>query len=218
MARLHLVIGNKNYSSWSLRPWLAMTHAGIPFEETVIALDLPDTKARIAEYSPAGKVPILHHGKVAVWETLAILEYLAEVFPEKKLWPAGKGARAMARAISNEMHAGFTALRNDCPMNLRRARKAIALSDGARRDVARIEEIWWTARSAHGKDGKFLFGRFSIADAMFAPVVTRLDTYDIPVSKESRAYMDAVMGTSAFQSWKAAGLKESWVIAEDEVD
>ncbi|MGE3831939.1 MAG: glutathione S-transferase family protein [Parvibaculaceae bacterium] len=218
MAKLHLIVGNKNYSSWSLRPWLAMTHAGIPFDETVIALDMPDTKAKIAEYSPAGKVPILHHGKVAVWETLAILEYVAEVFPEKKLWPVGKAARAMARAISNEMHAGFSALRNACPMNLRRPKKRVEISDAVRRDVARIEEIWKTARKAHGKGGKFLFGRFSNADAMYAPVVTRLDTYDIAVSKESRAYMDAVMGTPAFQSWRAAGLKEDWVIAEDEVD
>jgi glutathione S-transferase len=195
-----------------------MTQAGIPFDETVIALDQPNTKARIAKYSPAGKVPILHHGKVAIWETLAILEYLAEMFPEKRLWPSRKAARAMARAISNEMHAGFGALRNACPMNLHRARKPIELSDAIRKDVARIEEIWKTARSAYGKNGKFLFGRFSNADAMFAPVVTRFDTYAIPVSKETRAYMDAVMGTPAFQSWKSAGLKESWIIAEDEVD
>jgi glutathione S-transferase len=218
MSRLHLIIGNKNYSSWSLRPWLAMTQAGIPFDETVIALDMPDTKAKIAKFSPAGKVPILHHGKVVAWETLAILEYLAEVFPEKKLWPAGKAARAMARAISSEMHAGFSALRSACPMNLRRPQKPIALSDAVKRDAARIEDIWKTARSTYGKSGKFLFGRFSIADAMFAPVVTRFDTYAIPVSKDSRAYMDAVLGLPAFQSWKAAGLKESWVLAEDEVD
>jgi glutathione S-transferase len=218
MSKLHLIVGNKNYSSWSLRPWLAMTHAGIPFDETVIALDMPDTKAKIAQYSPAGKVPILHHGKVAIWETLAILEYVAEIFPEKKLWPAGKAARAMARAISNEMHAGFTALRSACPMNLHRPQKPVALSDAAKRDVARIEDIWKMARSTHGKSGKFLFGRFSIADAMFAPVVTRFDTYAIPVSKESRTYMDAVLGLPAFQNWKAAGLKETWVIAEDEVD
>jgi glutathione S-transferase len=218
MSKLHLIIGNKNYSSWSLRPWLVMTQAGIPFDETVIKLDAPDTKTKIAKFSPAGKVPILHHGKVTIWETLAILEYLAEIFPDKKLWPAGKGARAMARAISSEMHAGFSALRNACPMNLRRARKPIELSDEVKRDAARIEEIWKTARTAHGKNGKFLFGRFSNADAMFAPVVTRLDTYAVPVSKESRAYMDAVMGTQAFQSWKAAGLKEDWIIASDEVD
>jgi glutathione S-transferase len=218
MGKLHLIIGNKNYSSWSLRPWLVMTQAGIPFDETVIRLNAPDTKAKIAKFSPAGKVPILHHGKVAIWETLAILEYLAEIFPEKKLWPAGKAARAMARAVSNEMHAGFSALRSACPMNLRRARKPIELSDAVRRDAARIEDIWKTARNTHGKSGKFLFGRFSIADAMYAPVVTRFDTYAVPVSKESRAYMDAVMATPSFQTWKAAGLKEDWVIAEDEVD
>src|SRR3954447_14824089 len=117
MSKLHLIIGNKNYSSWSLRPWLAMTMAGLPFNETVIPLDMPDTKARIAEHSKAGRVPVLHHGRLIVWESLAILEYLAETFPEKKIWPVGKAARAAARAVSHEMHAGFAALRNACPMN-----------------------------------------------------------------------------------------------------
>ena len=221
MSILHLIIGNKNYSTWSLRPWMAMTMAGIPFRETVIPLDMPDTKDRIAEHSKAGRLPVLHHGKLAIWESLAIMEYLAEIFPDKHLWPKAVGARAMARSVANEMHAGFSALRNACPMNLRRPRRKVAMSDAVHADVARIEAIWRECRARHGKDGKngkFLFGKFGIADAMYAPVVTRLDTYDIDVADDSRAYMDAVMATEAFRSWKEAGLKETWIVPSDEVD
>jgi len=218
MAKLNLIIVNKNYSSWSLRPWLAMTMAGLEFDETLILLDTPDTKKQIAEHSKAGRVPILRHGKVTVWETLAILEYLVETFPEKKLWPKTKAARAIARAVSNEMHAGFASLRNACPMNLRRPHKPIVLNDEIRADVARIEEIWRDCRKTYGKGGEFLFGRFCNADAMFAPVVTRLETYAIPVTKDSRAYMDTVLATPAFQKWKSAALKETWILPHDEVD
>lgn len=218
MSRLELVIGNKNYSSWSLRPWIAMTMAGIPFTETLVPLDMPDTKRKIRAHSRAGRVPVLHHGKITVWESLAILEYLAETFPETSLWPKSKAARALARAMSNEMHAGFSALRNACPMNLRRPRAPVPLNDSVKADVARIETLWREARGAFGKSGTFLFGRFSIADAMFAPVVTRFDTYAIAVARDTRAYMDAVMGTKAFQAWKADGIKEPWRIAADEVD
>lgn len=218
MAKLHLVLGNKNYSSWSLRPWLAMAMAGLDFEETLILLDTPDTKKQIAGHSKAGRVPILHHGKVTIWETLAILEYLAETFPEKNLWPKGKAARAAARAVSNEMHAGFSGLRNACPMNLRRPPKPIMMNDEIRADVARIEEIWRDCRKSYGKGGKFLFGKFCNADAMFAPVVTRFETYAIPVAKDTRAYMDAVMATKAFQKWKSEVLKETWILPHDEVD
>ena len=218
MAKLHLVIANKNYSSWSLRPWLAMAMAGLDFDETLILLDTPDTKKQIAEYSKAGRVPILRHGKVAVWETLAILEYLAETFPEKNLWPKAKAARAVARSISNEMHAGFSALRNACPMNLRRPQRPVMMNDAIRADIARIEEIWRDCRKTYGKGGKFLFGKFCNADAMFAPVVTRFETYAIPVAKDTRAYMEAVMATKAFQKWKSAALKETWILPHDEVD
>jgi glutathione S-transferase len=218
MAKLNLIIGNKNYSSWSLRPWLAMSMAGLEFDETLILLDTPDTKMQIAGHSKAGRVPILRHGKVTIWETLAILEYLAETFPEKNLWPPAKAARAMARAASNEMHAGFSSLRNACPMNLRRPPKPIALSDDIRADIARIEDIWRDCRQAYGKGGEFLFGSFCNADAMFAPVVTRFETYAIPVAKDSRAYMDTVLATSAFQKWKSAALKETWILPHDEVD
>ncbi|MEQ1521192.1 MAG: glutathione S-transferase family protein [Aestuariivirga sp.] len=218
MAKLNLVIANKNYSSWSLRPWLAMAMAGLDFDETLILLDTPDTKKQIAEHSKAGRVPILRHGKIAVWETLAILEYLAETFPEKNLWPKTKAARAVARSISNEMHAGFSALRNACPMNLRRPQKPVMLNDAIRADIARIEEIWRDCRKTYGKGGKFLFGKFCNADAMFAPVVTRFETYAIPVAKDTRAYMDAVLATKAFQQWKSAALKETWIVPHDEVD
>lgn len=221
MTILHLIIGNKNYSSWSLRPWMAMTMAGIPFRETVIPLDMPDTKDRIAEHSKAGRVPVLHHGKLVIWESLAIMEYLAEIFPDKSLWPKAVGARAMARSVANEMHAGFSALRNACPMNLRRPRRKVQMSDAVLADAERIETIWRECRSRHGNDGKngkFLFGKFGIADAMYAPVVTRLDTYDIDVGDDTRAYMDAVMATEAFRNWKEAGIKEPWTIPADEVD
>jgi glutathione S-transferase len=218
VSNIHLVIGNKNYSSWSLRPWMALSMAGIPFRETVIPLDTPETAKLIAEHSRAGRVPVLYHGRQVVWESLAIMEYLAELFPEKNLWPKTISARAVARAVSNEMHAGFSALRNACPMNIRRAPKPVALSDAVKRDIARIEDVWRDCRGKFGKGGKFLFGKFSIADAMFTPVVSRFETFAIPVAAESRAYMDAVLNTPAFRSWREAALKETWVVPSDEVD
>jgi glutathione S-transferase len=218
MNDFRLVIGNKNYSSWSLRPWIAMTMAGIPFDETLIPLDTPETAALIARHSPAGRVPVLLHGDLAIWESLAIMEYLAELFPDRRLWPADRGARSLARSVSNEMHAGFSALRNACPMNLRRPRRSVPMNDAVRRDVARIEQLWRDCRRKFGKGGPFLFGGFGIADAMYAPVVTRFDTFDVPVSSETRDYMAAVMDTPAFRSWKAAALQETWIVPSDEVD
>lgn len=218
MSNLHLVIGNKNYSSWSLRPWIAISMAGIPFRETVILLDTPETAAQIAEHSKAGRVPVLHHGRTIIWESMAILEYMAELFPEKHLWPKATAARAMARSVANEMHAGFSALRSACPMNLRRSKKTVPMNDGVVRDVARIESLWRECRQRHGKGGPFLFGKFSNADAMYAPVVTRLDTYAIPVADDTRAYMNAVLGTEAFRSWHEAALQEPWTVPSDEVD
>jgi glutathione S-transferase len=218
MAKLHLVIGNKNYSSWSLRPWMALTMAHIPFEETVIPLYEAQSRKKIIEHSAAGKVPILHHGKLTIWESLAILEYLSELFPEKKLWPEGKAARAAARSAATEMHSGFADLRNVCPMNLHRSRKSIGLTEAARVDIARIDALWRHCRKTHGRKGRFLFGSFGNVDAMFAPVVTRIDTYDIKLSAESRAYVDAVLATGAFQAWKTAALQETWTIRSAEVD
>ena len=218
MSNLHLVIGNKNYSSWSLRPWMALSMAGIPFRETVIPLDTPDTARLIAEHSGAGRVPVLHHGRQVVWESLAIMEYLAELFPEKHLWPKTVSARAVARAVANEMHAGFGHLRSACPMNIRRPRKPVALSEAAKKDIARVEQIWRDCRAKYGKGGKFLFGKFSIADAMYTPVVSRFETYAIAVADDTRAYMDAVLNTPAFKAWREAALKEDLIVPADEVD
>ena len=218
MSNLHLVIGNKNYSSWSLRPWMALSMAGIPFRETVIPLDTPDTARLIAEHSGAGRVPVLHHGRQVVWESLAIMEYLAELFPEKHLWPKTVSARAVARAVANEMHAGFGHLRSACPMNIRRARKPVALSEAAKKDIARVEQIWRDCRAKYGKGGKFLFGKFSIADAMYTPVVSRFETYAIAVADDTRAYMDTILNTPAFRAWREAALKEDLIVPADEVD
>lgn len=218
MSRIHLVIGNKNYSSWSLRPWMALSMAGIPFTETVIPLDTPETKDLIAAHSPAGRVPVLCHGRLTIWESLAIMEYLAEAFPDKQLWPKAVTARAMARSISNEMHAGFQALRNACPMNLRRPVKPVPMSAEIMANVHRIEAIWRECRAKFGKGGRFLFGKFGIADAMYAPVVTRFETYDIPVADDTRSYMNSVMNTEAFRGWKEAALSEEWIVPADEVD
>lgn len=217
MIQPHLVIGNKNYSSWSLRPWIAMTVAGITFTEDVIALDQPDTKPRIAAHSRAGRVPVLHHGGITVWESLAILEYLAESYPGARLWPSAIARRAMARAVASEMHAGFPRLRSHCPMNMRRAKGRIELPPDVAADVARIEEIWRNCREAGGEGGPFLFGRFTAADAMFAPVVSRFEVYDLAVSPDARGYMEAVMALPAWQSWKSAAEAEPWVIAAEEV-
>lgn len=197
---------------------MALTMAGIPFRETVIPLDTPETAKLIAEHSAAGRVPVLYHGRQVVWESLAIMEYLAELFPEKHLWPKTISARAVARAVSNEMHAGFSALRKACPMNIRRAPRAVSLDEHAKRDIARIEALWRDCRSKFGKGGKFLFGKFSIADAMYTPVVSRFHTFAIPVAEDTRAYMDAILNTAAFTAWRDAALKESWVVPSDEVD
>jgi len=218
VSSLTLVIGNKNYSSWSLRPWMALTMAGIPFNEIVIPLEQPDTKEKISAHSAAGRVPVLRHGRTIIWDSMAIIEYVAELFPEKNLWPKLIAARAMARSACAEMHSGFFALRNACPMNLKRGRKPVPMSDAVTADVARLESLWTDCRARFARGGKFLFGKFSAADAMFAPIVTRFDTYDVPVSDSTRSYMDAVMATPAFLSWKDAALKENWIVPSDEVD
>ena len=209
---LKLVLANKAYSSWSLRPWILLAHFRIPFEEVVIPLDLPETRANILKYAPNAKCPSLHDGKIAVWELLAIIEYVAEAFPDRAIWPRGKAARAHARSLASEMHAGFAALRQACPTNFRRKPKAIALSDEARADVARIEAAWAHARETFGEAGPFLFGRFSAADAMFAPVVNRFHAYDIPAAKTTRAYMAAMMALPAWKAWIADAEAEPWRI------
>ncbi len=215
---MKLILGNKNYSSWSLRPWLALAETGEPFEEEVIDLDQPGTKAAIARHSPAGKVPILVDGGITVWETLAILEYLAEKFPAAQLWPADPAARAMARAISSEMHAGFAALRAAAPMNLWRPHQARTVSAAVEADLRRIGAIWNQARARFGQGGPFLFGRFSNADAMFAPVATRILTYGLPVDAASAAYVETIHAMPSFRRWHAAALQETALITADEID
>ncbi|HVX75016.1 MAG TPA: glutathione S-transferase family protein [Bradyrhizobium sp.] len=210
---MQLVIGNKNYSSWSMRPWLALRAASIAFEEVFIPLYTGAAdKQKILSFSRSGKVPVLVDGDVTVWDSLAIIEYAAERFPEARLWPQDRASRAHARSISAEMHSGFAALRNECGMNLHRPVKPIALSDEARANIERIQEIWSECRERYGKLGPFLFGAFSGADAMYAPVVHRFRTYAIEVVPEVAAYMETMMALPAFQEWTRAGLAETLVI------
>jgi glutathione S-transferase len=215
---LTLLIGNKNYSSWSLRPWIAMKVAGIAFDEIVISLDAADFKRRVLEVSGTGKVPALIDGDIHVWESLAILEHLADRFPEAGLWPADIAARAHARAVSAEMHAGFLPLRRECPMNMWRPVRPHTLSADAQANVARIDAMWSDCRARFGRGGAFLFGAFGAADAMYAPVVSRFATYGVAVSDAARAYMAAVAALPAYAEWRDAALKEQWVLPEDEPD
>jgi glutathione S-transferase len=216
---LMLVIGNKNYSSWSMRPWLALKASGIAFEERSIPLYTGAAdKKRILDVTPSGKVPALIDGDVTVWDSLAIIEYLAERFPETGLWPANRADRARARSISAEMHSGFAALRSECGMNLHRPVRAKTLSDNAQADIARIQEIWTDCRGRSARAGPFLFGTFTAADAMYGPVVHRFRTYAIAVTPPVRAYMDAMMSFPAFQQWTEQGLAETGVIERLEAD
>jgi glutathione S-transferase len=213
---LTLIIGNKNYSSWSLRPWIAMKVAGVPFEEELIPFDSSGFKHRVGVLSGTGKVPLLIDGEIRIWESLAILEYLAERFPNAAIWPKHTAARAHARAIANEMHAGFLPLRGHLPMNIARPVIARALTPEVDANVRRVETIF--ANCLHRSGGPFLFGAFSAADAMYVPVLSRLYTYNVPISAETNAYMRAVMALPAWKEWCDAARKETWVFAEDEVD
>lgn len=216
---LTLTIGNKAYSSWSLRPWLPMTHFGLRFDENLIRLDQPDTAPAIRAVSPAGRVPVLTDGAITVWDSLAILDYLDEYYLKGRLWPLDRPARAMARSISCEMHSGFVALRTHCPHNVRRdPAKPFLLMDQVRPDVARIEAIWRDCRAKFGQNGQFLFGTFGAADAMYAPVVNRFHYYGIPVAEDTRRYMDAMLGLPAMIAWKKAADAEPWVIADSEAN
>jgi glutathione S-transferase len=224
-----LVIGNKNYSSWSMRPWILLRELGVPFEEVLIPFaGLGDPAAmaawreRVRAHAPGGdapgKVPLLVDGEVAVWESLAILDHLADRFPERAVWPTDPAARAFARSIAAEMHAGFAALRKACPMNLGKRYAARDRGDAVARDVARVAAVWTTARTRWGQGGRFLFGAFGAADAMYAPVVARFLGYDLPAAPVVRAYLDAVAGTAGYRGWTEAALAEPWVEPQDEVD
>jgi glutathione S-transferase len=221
MADFTLVIGNKNYSSWSLRGWLVARIAGIEFEEIVVPLDLPETQPTIRKHSPSGRVPVLLHRGLAVWESLAIAEYLNELKPEAGLWPSALAARTHARAISTEMHAGFAELRNNMPMNIRASYPGKGLTPAVRADITRITSMWRDCRKrfvgAAPKDDGFLFGTFSAADAMYAPVVTRLRTYGVTVDSDSDAYCKAVLGHPAMKEWIDAAKNEPWLIAAYEL-
>lgn len=209
---LKIVIGNKKYSSWSLRPWLALKLTGAPFEETVIALDMPDTAQNIRKYSPSGKVPALLDGDLSVWESLAICEYLAEKFPQAQLWPSEPKARALARSVSNEMHGGFGNLRNDCSMKVLKQYPYKPLRPETQADVDRIVAIWTDCLAKSG--GPFLFGaKPGIADCMYAPVVSRFRTYSIPVSGAAKAYCDTIWALPALREWVAGAQAETHLVA-----
>lgn len=206
-ANMTLVIGTKSFSSWSLRPWLAAKMAGAEFDEVLIALRQPETKTEILKHSPSGKVPCLIHGGLAVWDSLAICEYLAELHPT--LWPEGREARAVARSVSAEMHSGFPNLRNVCSMDIGALTPLAEVPPEVQAEVDRIQALWNDCRARFGAKagGPFLFGRFSIADAMYAPVVSRFTTFAIKMDPVSQAYCDAIWSLPALQEWKQAAIE-----------
>jgi glutathione S-transferase len=203
---LTLYVGTKRYSSWSLRPYLALAHAAAPFETRTILLDQADSKARIAEVTPAGKVPVLHDGDLVIWDSLAICEYVHELFPAAQLWPAERAVRSRARALAAEMHSGFAALRRDMPMDIGANKAGVGHTDEALADARRVMAIWREQLAHSG--GPFLFGRFTIADAMFAPVTTRFTTYGVELDARCRAYVDAIAALPAFKHWAADAAAE----------
>jgi glutathione S-transferase len=215
---MKLVIGNTNYSSWSLRAWLAARHSGLAFEEVLIDLDTPDFADRVRVHSPAARVPVLVDGDVTVWDSLAIVEYLAERAPDAGLFPADRAARAHARSIMAEMHAGFAALRNHWPMNIRRTPKPRPATEAVAADLARILAIWRDTRARFGAGGPWLFGTFTGADAYYAPVASRLVTYAVPLPADAVDYVRAIHDHPAMREWVARARAETWIVPSDEVD
>ena len=216
---MKLIFGNKAYSSWSLRGWLACKQSGLPFDEVVVPLydGEWDQRREGAEFAPSsGKVPILWDGEAVVWDSLAIVDYLADKVGRDRFWPADEAARAMARSMAAEMHSSFTALRRKCPMNVRQVFPAQRPDDDVLADLARIMELWAQARARFGGGGDFLFGQFGAADIMFAPVVTRIVTYSLPIARFATGYMDAVLHHPFMQDWIAAAQEEEWVIEQYE--
>ena len=209
-----LIIGNKNYSSWSLRPWILMKQIGIPFEEVRIPLFEKGYKDEILKYSPSGKVPALCSGSLTVWDSLAICEYVAEVYPEKKCWPEETTARSMARSVSHEMHSGFFEIRNTLPMNCRKQIELNEIPLELQSEIDRICEIWRSCRQLFSNEGNFLFGQFSIADAMYAPIVLRFKSYGIRVGEREGAYMKAMMSLNSLREWVAEAVNEKESIPE----
>lgn len=213
---MKLLIGNRNYSTWSLRPWLVLRHFEIPFDDEVLPLSGSGWRENLAARSPTAKVPVLLDGDLVVPETIAIIEYLADCFPDRAIWPADRTDRALARAAAAEMHGGFSALRTHAPMNLRASHPGKVDLDAVRKDLHRIETLWGGLLASSG--GPYLFGAFSAADAMFAPLATRLRTYDLPVSDTAGRYVEAIYALSAFQDWLSMALQEPWIVDDDEID
>ncbi len=226
MSTLNIIIGNKYYSSWSLRGWLAVKHTGLKFTETLLPLDTPEFHKRIKDLSPTGYVPCLHDGDIRVWDSLAIIDYCAMLAPEKYWWPKEKPALALARSMCAEMHSGFAALRKAAPMNMNKSYTGHTLSDSVTRDVKRIDTLWQQAHhqfsghqfSGSDKPGDYLFGDFSAADMMFAPIVSRFLTYDIEVSGISRAYMARIDSHPYINAWRLEAAKEAMIIKDSEID
>jgi glutathione S-transferase len=215
---MKLIIGNKLYSSWSLRPWLLMRAFHIPFQEIVLPMRTEQFAKEVKDYSPAGKVPVLIDGDTVVWESLAIMDYLNDSFADCGIWPNDLKALAMARSIAAEMHSGFTHLRRECPMNLGKRYERQPLSEAVQGDVDRIVNIWRTAREQFGSEGPFLFGNFSAADAMFAPVVTRFLTYNIDLDCDiAENYGNTMLNLAPFHQWRNSALLEPWTIEASEL-
>ncbi len=217
MAKRTLIVGNRNYSSWSLRPWLVMKQAGIPFREHQLYLYTPEGDAELRRLAPSGTVPVLQDGDLTVWESLAICEYLAERHPDKQLWPKDPAARAVARAAANEMHAGFAPLRQHMSMNIRRRFPGKGRTPDVLKNIARIQALWSDCRQRFGKDGPFLFGQFSIADAMYAPVCLRFITYAVELDPVPAAYVKTMTGLPAMREWIKAAETEAVVIEKYEI-
>jgi glutathione S-transferase len=213
---MKLLIGNRNYSSWSLRPWLVLKHFEIPFEDEVVQLSGEGFREYLATRSPTGKVPVLFDGDLVIPETIAIIEYLADLHPEKPIWPTDIRQRAVARAAAAEMHSAFQSLRSHAPMNLRASHPGKVSMDSVARDLHRLETLWGDLLASSG--GPYLFGAFTAADAMFAPVATRVRTYALPVSDMLGAYVEAIYSLPAFQEWLGLALHEPWIVDEDEID
>jgi glutathione S-transferase len=217
MADLTIYLGNKNYSSWSLRPWLVLKRTALDFDEVVIPLYQPGSRETVLKYSPSGRLPVLHHGDITVWDSLAICDYLAETFPNFALWPEDPAARAVARAVSAEMHAGFHALREHLPMNVRSSFPGRGVTAEVQTDINRIMAIWRDCRTRFGEGrGEFLFGDFTIADAMFAPVATRFRTYKTDLEREADAYCSTIIAMPAMQEWLTAARNEPMIVEQFE--
>ena len=215
MSTLTLVIGNRNYSSWSLRPWALLKHLGLEFREVLIPLDTPATKDEIEKYGPSGRVPVLLDGELCIWDSLAICEYAAEL--AGRGWPREPRARAVARSVCAEMHSGFANLRMEWPMNARARHRRTVITPGLEADIDRVDEIWNDCRRRFGAAGPWLFGEYSIADAMYAPVVLRFNTYGAQISETARWYMATTLEDSVLQSWLAAAKVEPWTLEPSEI-